>query len=163
MALIHKITFEIIQGYNREDSGTDDYFEVDDLIALTISILNKKGYTTTFCCSGHPFINLSEAFADNSDALNGIPGMQEILENTNPEFKHKYVGKFTMSDVYCYIAFAEPVHFDALPDGFVLDKDDKCLTKDFSQKPGKWACINEIVENMKQLYLWATALPDDNG
>ena len=28
-------------------------FEVDDLIAPAISILNKLGYRTAFCCSGH--------------------------------------------------------------------------------------------------------------
>ena len=28
-------------------------FEVDDLIAPAISLLNQKGYLTTFCCSGH--------------------------------------------------------------------------------------------------------------
>lgn len=36
-------TFEIV----------NDIFEVDDLIAETISILNKKGYHTLYCCSGH--------------------------------------------------------------------------------------------------------------
>lgn len=28
-------------------------FEVDELIAPVISILNKKGYHTEYCCSGH--------------------------------------------------------------------------------------------------------------
>ena len=31
------------------------YFECDDLIAPTIIELNKKGYITTECCSGHPY------------------------------------------------------------------------------------------------------------
>lgn len=33
---------------------TDDCFEVDDAIAEIIVVLNRKGYRTAFCCSGHP-------------------------------------------------------------------------------------------------------------
>ena len=40
---IDKKTFEIV----------DNVFEVDEDIADIISILNKKGYYTKFCCSGH--------------------------------------------------------------------------------------------------------------
>ena len=40
---INSKTFEII----------DDVFEVDEDIAEAISILNKKGYYTKYCCSGH--------------------------------------------------------------------------------------------------------------
>ena len=40
---INKETFEIV----------DNIFEVDEDIAETISILNKKGYYTKYCCSGH--------------------------------------------------------------------------------------------------------------
>lgn len=36
-------TFEII----------NNVFEVDDLMGETISILNRKGYHTLYCCSGH--------------------------------------------------------------------------------------------------------------
>ncbi|MBQ6501541.1 MAG: hypothetical protein IJI87_09240 [Mogibacterium sp.] len=32
---------------------TDNHFEVDDLIAPAIAVLNQKGYKTAFCCSGH--------------------------------------------------------------------------------------------------------------
>lgn len=45
MKYIDKKTFEIIDDSN--------YFEVDDNIANTISVLNKKGYKTKACCSGH--------------------------------------------------------------------------------------------------------------
>lgn len=30
-----------------------DYFQVDELIAPSIALLNKKGYKTINCCSGH--------------------------------------------------------------------------------------------------------------
>lgn len=29
-------------------------FEVDELIAPVIQVLNRKGYRTIYCCSGHP-------------------------------------------------------------------------------------------------------------
>ncbi len=31
----------------------NDYIEIDELIAPAIILLNKKGYITEFCCSGH--------------------------------------------------------------------------------------------------------------
>jgi len=39
--------------YKIEMTSSGNSFEVDDLIAPAISILNKKGYRTAFCCSGH--------------------------------------------------------------------------------------------------------------
>lgn len=40
--------------YEIEQSPTANCFQVDDLIAPVISLLNRKGYKTAFCCSGHP-------------------------------------------------------------------------------------------------------------
>lgn len=36
-----------------ESIKSEDTFECDDLIAPIITILNKKGFTTEFCCEGH--------------------------------------------------------------------------------------------------------------
>jgi hypothetical protein len=49
MPYMHKSTFDIYI----EDAG--DYFFVDDLMALPIQVLNRKGYITEYCCAGHPF------------------------------------------------------------------------------------------------------------
>lgn len=48
-------TYDIVSVYNKEDE--DKYVEVDPATAVHISLLNKKGYKTRYCCSGHPFIN----------------------------------------------------------------------------------------------------------
>ena len=37
-------------------------FEVDELMLPTIKILNEKGYTTKFCCSGHYYHSPSSGY-----------------------------------------------------------------------------------------------------
>ena len=59
MAYIHNETFDIIQNSNAEDILAG-YFEVDDLLALPIQALNRKGYTTTFSCAGHAYETINE-------------------------------------------------------------------------------------------------------
>jgi len=56
MALINKFTFNILYGddlLKNKNLHIYDCFEVDDMIAPVISKLNKKGYYTLYCCSGH--------------------------------------------------------------------------------------------------------------
>ena len=65
MSLIHKKSFDILN--DCEEGKGDDYFEVDENIALIISLLNKKGYKTTFSCSGHAFANINEFRAENKE------------------------------------------------------------------------------------------------
>jgi len=57
MPYMHKQTFDISpKGDSYMDTAEiNDYFHVDDLIALPIQILNRKGYLTIGCCAGvHP-------------------------------------------------------------------------------------------------------------
>lgn len=77
----------------------DDVFEVDEYIAEAISILNKKGYYTKYCCSGHTFDDgryitftfdvpyydgyLSEAFLDDSIKLDDFINKLEFVSALN--------------------------------------------------------------------------------
>jgi hypothetical protein len=85
MAFIHKKTFEIYDNvYNvaidkyHDKSGitvtyesrdhvkidiVSEWFECDDMIASTISMLNKRGYRTQMCCSGH--FHLTSYYVDD--------------------------------------------------------------------------------------------------
>jgi hypothetical protein len=68
MAYMHKQTFDI-QLLGRSDyeysklnstyANDDNYFQVDDLIAMPVQVLNRKGYTTAAACAGHPFTAVS--------------------------------------------------------------------------------------------------------
>jgi hypothetical protein len=67
MPYLHSKTFELTGEDMRRDT---DYFEVDELLAFAIQMLNKKGYYTYVCCEGHPFVYvryLDIAFHDSVD------------------------------------------------------------------------------------------------
>lgn len=153
MSLIHKESFDILN--NCEEGKEGDYFEVDENIALIISLLNKKGYRTTFCCSGHAFANINEFRADNKEDFDCIIffDLQDIrYEN----------GRFKAFDKdnakYCYIMFAEDYSFSMLPEGFTYDKDNKCIEKEYASESDTYDLIQEIVDSMKALYEWAKEL-----
>lgn len=65
MAMIKEGTYEIVQEVPVRLE--DYYFEVDDLIAEPVAMLNKKGYYTCESCAGHPFDSVNEIVvpADN--------------------------------------------------------------------------------------------------
>lgn len=156
MALINKQTFDICNYNNCSDYDENDYFEVDEYIALAIAELNKKGYTTAFCCCGHIFNDLTELtmYPGSSGTINGV--FMEVPVNSEPK-----VFDFTQSNEECYIVFASSYHFPLLPDGFEYKEDEfkrTYIEKDYSSKDGTLERGFEILKTMSELYDWTLSL-----
>ena len=151
---INKETFEIV----------DNVFEVDGDIAQVISILNKKGYHTKYCCSGH---------AKDSRLYE----LYNVKNNDDFEFKNlgyivnqeKSNYDIIMPSIYTsvYIMFESNYNFDNLPEGFnKVDNDnvDDCvISKEICYyKDGKrkdWNVIDkEIKDANDKLLKWAIGL-----
>ena len=159
MAYMHKETFDIVQDSNI-DGFLDDYFDVDDLIALPIQTLNRKGYTTTYCCSGHPFPVISEAIVktDYETAKSIVPGLLSISEDEKGgcrvRFK-QYLGR------HSHISFDENVTLpEDMPAGWYWE--DHTMYIDYCTDADAYILIEDLLYTMRELNRWADALPSRN-
>lgn len=153
MALINKENFDIL--HDCEAGKEDDYFEVDENIALIISMLNKKGYKTTFCCSGHAFASINEFRADNKDDFECLVffDLQDIRYENG-----RYKAFDRDNAKYCYIAFEKDYSFPSIPEGFAYNKNSKSIEKEYISESDTYDLIQEIVDSMKALYEWTKGL-----
>lgn len=100
---------------NYEIIENPNFFDVDEQIAETISILNKKGYKTIYSCAGHNYKSCYKATA-----------FIELLEKTK-EDPNYHIGQIRDKDFdyyrdaevsSTYIKFDKHYDFDCLPEGF---------------------------------------------
>ncbi len=137
---MNRTTFEIY--HNDQHLLPEGYADIDELIAPTIQVLNQKGYTTRFCCSGHPFDNW--------------------LMRENGEYRE------TADPSESYIAFAEGITLPSLPPDFVAEQWNgnlhlvirKCYYIDNAFDAQFFEKAKKILKTMEQLYRWALDLPD---
>lgn len=100
-----------------------DFFEVDDDIAEIVSILNKKGYITNACCSGHHNGICHKFEADIS-----------LLDKTDDNFtigkiyKDKFEYFTGYQETRIYIMFKEKYIFKTLPKDFILEDNNSNVT-----------------------------------
>jgi len=137
---MHKETFEI---YTSDQCTTpDNYVLIDDLIAPVIQIINRKGYITDWCCSGHP---LAKEFI--------IDGEWGKYQEINSHLKSSY------------ISFKEGISLPMLPPEFAADSNfgKLIIRKWFEVNDDFYKISRSILETMEQLYKWALELPDLNG
>jgi len=155
---MHKETYDIT---SVGDAGTitlDDYFEIDEIIALPIQVLNRKGYITIGCCAGHSFKQLIEsdsAYAKKLSELLGVP-----LDKT------KYIETLKITSGDTHIAFKEGIFLPSLPPGFTVDNPGTeagshfRITGGFADISDTFKALRDILETMEQLYKWALDLSD---
>ena len=101
----------------------NDTFEVDDEIAETIYILNKKGYHTTYSCSGHSEPQIQSIIYVPVETI-------ESFVEMNKDLKYYILGKqkLGVQDVYAiitgfdytevYISFDKEYEFSSIPHNF---------------------------------------------
>lgn len=149
---MHKTSFDIshglsetltanINGEKRVYFLKEYFFEVDELIALPLQKLNRKGYYTACSCQGHPF--------------------DHVLFHLSPEGALQPV----VAEVPCphesYVTFVEPYELPSLPEGFTLQKTEKSL-RIFKAHPknGDYEeTLSSIIAAMNALSRWADELP----
>lgn len=166
MAFIHKETFKIYNdsmiGDNRLED-IDSFFECDDMIAPAISELNIKGYTTAWCCQGHPY----NMFVDDiitaklgETVKEQVPGkihtIIPISKNTN------YVFYEQEATAMSYIAFAGGVRLPKIPDGWIMEREvgePLTIRKLYPIHVPQILFFKDLVKNMQDLYVYAVNLP----
>jgi len=145
MAVMHKDTFKIY--HNDQNIVPEDFIDIDEWIVPTIQVLNQKGYTTRFCCSGHPLDDW-------------------LFIDTSKEKGYKESGNFVRS----YIMFDEGITLPSLPPEFIATQNtygerprlviekDHPITSAFENQFFEKA--RRVLGTMKELYEWALELPE---
>ena len=165
--------------YSIWDDGTPrknaPVFEVDECIAPAIAELNKRGYTTVFCCSGHPFPSHGEAWVPIATENPGdlIYGTYKVSKEPKNN-KHFDGGDYHLLFVnepstQSYICFADGITVPTLPNGWEIDEDNSRLVIRYnygtdiiranSGEVDVFLYLQKRLKIMKELYEWATVLP----
>ena len=170
MAFINKNDFSIV-GYVDNYILADDYFECDDLIAPAISLLNKKGYRTEFCCSGHPYSTiescaLAEYPSDEAKKELNILYICSSKESKDiPDWVNKeeypYFTSFYISQPEgLYVTFKERYDFSDVPNGAYIDQENGGIYWNIkSASTNNFNMVTKIYEMNKAFYQWVKMLP----
>ena len=134
MAYIQRETFEILDADKViiQIPFVAKHFWVDDLIALPIHMLNRKGYTTEGCCSGHLFFG-TDIYEKPKDLMSYINFEEGIsLPSLPPGFAWH-------NNTCIMYKYNIPYKYDA---------------------NAIYGLLRENLDVMEQLYKWALKLPD---
>ena len=142
---MHKKTFNISfcrgAGYNTPD----DYFDVDCFIAPAIQVLNRKGYTTVSCCTGHPFDTIFEL--NKREVKKFLLCTDEAREaiSKGDDCFYKSTHRFA------YVLFKTGISLPVLPSGFFcyqyhIFENQVCIQKHYKETD-VFLYMDEIVDS----------------
>lgn len=161
MAYIHKKKFNIISGFDKfANIKEEEWFHCDDLIAISVAILNKKGYRTTSSCSGHIFPELKTVFSNYKETLALVKDVKTITLANKKEREevfctHKAITEHVPMEL-C-IKFNKKYHLDELGKEFNIeinkDKEEVSVLKyEYSSDPYSIEGLEEQIKVCKVLY-----------
>lgn len=134
--------------------------ELDDLIAHTVSLLNKKGYYTEYCCAGHN--KKEEADYDiEEDQIDDVRknGLYRVVSFENGKYKIRG----PILGVCCYIRFIDYIDVPYIPVYFNQDGNDVYHSINFYKDDVTRRSDDEIEAEIilvnRVLYDWAKSLP----
>ncbi len=140
----------------------NNVFEVDEKIAESISLLNKKGYYTRYSCSGHVKdprmyemyrVKKSEKFDDKD--------LGYVVKDNEDDYEILMPNRYTS----IYVMFDKKYEFDNLPIGFyTLDDEVTTIYKDIMYYENKIKKkSNDIESEIKKFNIklleWVKSLP----
>ena len=102
----------------------DKIVEIDDDIAEAILELNRKGYKTYACCSGHSNIELYQNIAP-------IEEKEELIKSGHIVFYEDdmvYTAYPSIS-THCYVKFDGAYNFENIPNGFRYETKEEAYNK----------------------------------
>lgn len=148
-------------GYKVEDNNCDNCFEVDNKIANTIAILNKKGYYTVSSCAGHTKYDDLEYEITKEEYM--TDPSYDVIEKT----ENGYKVKFEISQANIYIKFLDVSYLKFIPKDRAYKIIDNSVTYPLflynegeTEKKSKDVLLEEIKIVNQTLLDWAIDLPD---
>lgn len=169
ISFINKKTYEIVD-------ELDDYIYCDYDLRYIIAELNRKGYKTSFSCSGHIEVGLLDY-----EHREPIEELDEFLEKSKTNSSLHLIRKddqyFYHKDekvsTYTYIYFDNNYEFKSIPKGFTLELNEckSNLVKEISfykdddyqiRKTDK-EISNELNETYDDLKRWVDSLDSVNN
>ena len=174
MAYVSLTKQDVLEKEHPDPESREDYFECDEEMAGIVLLLNRKGYRTRFCCSGHLYDEISDTLTEENEALSEeelrdlYPGILRI--ETLSDGSRKLTLRQNLS-LKSYIVFDEGILLPSVPAEWRLDRNtlshnyywDSTFTavrdlQDLKNDP--FVFYRRRAELLSGLYSWAKALPD---
>lgn len=148
--------------YDIFDEELEHTFPVDDLISETISILNKKGYKTRFCCSGH--LSNNDSIIEEID-IKDLPFYLDYDYAIKEQNGNKYIVEKFLQGNSTYIAFELAIDLPTIPEFFTLDSKFNSISSKVDWYEGQNKIPDEEVYELilklnYTLLCWARLLPN---
>jgi hypothetical protein len=163
MKYMHKKTFELFDHEQPKDKYKNKHIVIDPAIAPSIALLNRKGYITDQCCSGHP-PNFTSYIGFKQGILLPLLPPGFVMEES---FVLDGVTYYVKGSVTLVISgkLTEMVSDKALLD-YIKSSDSKKAVKPVIRHNPNMVTVSDDYDHaktMEQLYKWALELPDFRG